>query len=467
MSLMTKSDWRHFALIVLFASVVRAGVLFATQESLSADPDAYRSIAICLAQQGTFGLIGIDPEIGANVATPTAFRPPLYPWLISWLVTADGKLANLPVAVLHWWLGVLTVAATYLVAKWMAVKDSGVAVIAAGLVAIDPLLLQSSSLVMTETVAALLVVVTLWSWLRLLAAIQGPDLPRSTLVVCAVQLGIVCGAGYLCRPTFILWPLLLAIYLAILGLFRRHYRSFLASVVLLTVVLLFVAAWTARNVSQFGKPVWATTHGGYTLLLGNNPSIYEFLQTPGPFGQAWDAQFFIDRWACRLDADPRDAAFWDPAGTISPLASRAATIGEVADDRLAYETAVATIQRNPATFFHACWWRLGRLHSALPLRNPAVQRDDDRPTFAIMGITVFYGISLLLILRGLWKLGGELLTPRWAASIALWVALTSVHTFYWTDMRMRAPAAPVLSMLAALGAVPRSRNPPNLVDIKV
>ena len=43
------------------------------------------------------------------------------------------------------------------------------------------------------------------------------------------------------------------------------------------VVLIILSPWVYRNYQLFDKPVFATTHGGYTLLLGNNPLYYQQL----------------------------------------------------------------------------------------------------------------------------------------------------------------------------------------------
>lgn len=461
MSLVLKPDWRHFALIVLLASVVRGGMLFWTMDSLSADPDAYRRIAHCLTIHRTFGLDAINLETGNPVGSPTAFRPPLYPWLLSWLSDPQGEIPNVRIAMLHWLLGIATAAGTYGVAKRL-LRDEGVesfapmkgecdsrdarslsvASMTAGiLVAIDPLLLQSSSLVMTETVATLLVVITLWCWLRLLDSISR-TLPMQKVIGNAGLTGIACGLAYFCRPTFVIWPLMLGIYLIAWGMLRANRRSTLAGGALLAVMMLFVGTWTARNYHHFKKPIWATTHGGYTLLLGNNPAFYEYIRSGDSLTEAWDASFFIERWERRAATDPRNARFWDHDLVIKPTPGYAAPRGEVADDRIAYETAMATIEREPMTFVRSSIWRLWRLHSPLPLRTARLS------TAPILIVTAFYLASFAMVMCGGMFLGKKILQPRWAAGIALWVALASVHTIYWTDMRMRAPLVPVLAILA-------------------
>jgi len=470
MSLVTKTDYRHFAGIVLIASVVRGAVLFLSQDSLSADPDAYRRIASCLTKFDTFGLESIEASTRMPWATPTAFRPPLYPWMLSWLTDQDGKVANRSVAFLHWALGVATVIGTYSLTRRLLGERGNtgngqggngqggnkrrgrmIAFVASGLVAVDPLLLQSTTVVMTETLATALAVLVLWLWVCLVDATRDEGASLFRLALWSLATGTACSAAYLCRPTFILWPLMLCGYLLCQSLVLRRFRPVAAGVMLGCVVCCVVAVWTMRNVSHFGKPIWATTHGGYTLLLGNNPSFFDFVESPKRFGTAWDATFFIGRWDDRGLADPRDVSFWSPQNSFTELADanlaneEEAASGEVADDRLAYETAMATIQRRPSAFVRASWWRIRRLHSPLPLRT------GERQGPAVVAVAVFYYLVWALILTGIWKLGRHILSPRWAATVCLWVALASVHTIYWTDMRMRSPLVPVLSILASVG----------------
>jgi hypothetical protein len=478
---------RHFAWIVVIASVVRGAALFVNQSQLTADPDAYREIARGLTVCKTFGIVSFDPTTRLATASPTAFRPPLYPWLLSWFTNADGTLSNEAVACLHLFLGVFTVAMTYLVARRMlvrqAAKNASVtgelaansasspespvqtsrpewwpAIFAAGLVMVDPLLIQSSTLVMTETLATALVIVVLWFWLNLTETWQPAEASREASskrwLVSSLLLGIALSLAFLCRPTFIVWPVLLGAYSLVIAIVRRSRLPVISLAVTLSVVALAVGGWTLRNFNQLGRPIWATTHGGYTLLLGNNPPFYEHLRTTGasnvPFWRRnWDPQFFFDRWAQRDEADPRTPEFWNATQSQTPLRGVVPISNELTEDRLAYETAKATIQRDSSGFLLACRWRLERLFSPLPLQT------SDRPSKMLWMVGAFYTFTFILIAIGLWRIGRRLLEPTWAPAIALWVALATVHTFYWTDMRMRAPAVPVLSILAAASVATR------------
>src|SRR5262245_57514938 len=77
--------------LLLFTLLVRGGVLWAMRNNLQQDPDAYREIAENLLRHGEFAL-GKPSGAGAeDVVTPTAYRPPLYPVVLSNLAAGDGK----------------------------------------------------------------------------------------------------------------------------------------------------------------------------------------------------------------------------------------------------------------------------------------------------------------------------------------------------------------------------------------
>ncbi|MFG0254856.1 MAG: phospholipid carrier-dependent glycosyltransferase, partial [Rhodopirellula sp. JB053] len=152
-----RTRWRSVLLLVIAVVVIRGGFVVAKFDSLNDDPDAYRVIAETLSQTGVFGL-----PTGDTDARPTAFRPPLYPWLLSWFVGDDGQLPNLAPALLHLLLGGITVVLTWDIARRLTATLS--AWLGAALVLFDPILLWQSTLIMTETIAATLVVVFWWWW---------------------------------------------------------------------------------------------------------------------------------------------------------------------------------------------------------------------------------------------------------------------------------------------------------------
>ena len=122
---------------------------------------------------GEFALGKGEPEGGQQSYHPTAYRPPLYPVLLSNLPSADGQQVSLvKVALVHLALGVATVWLTWLTVRRLMEIQIGppgllIAPLLAGLiVACDPILLNQQALVMTETLAAFLAILSLWCLAR-------------------------------------------------------------------------------------------------------------------------------------------------------------------------------------------------------------------------------------------------------------------------------------------------------------
>src|SRR5688572_19185181 len=88
--------------LLVFTLIVRGSVLWAMRNNLTQDPDAYREIAENLLRHGEFAMGKPGPDGDVSKPTPTAFRPPLYPVVLSNLPAADGHHVSLiKVAVLH------------------------------------------------------------------------------------------------------------------------------------------------------------------------------------------------------------------------------------------------------------------------------------------------------------------------------------------------------------------------------
>ncbi len=433
---------RHPLLVILtVAALLRGFVLWLWFEQLSQDVDAYRWLAESLARHGVFGTVATDGSVH-----PTAFRPPLYPWLLSWCVV-DGRLNDVCVALLHWMLGLGTVTGTY----WLAVRllparestirslaESRLPTIAALLVAIDPVLLRQSALAMTETTAVAVGTLVWWVWLRQSATkCKVQDFIWGMVLVA----GIV--VGFFLRPTFLIWGLALCLLWIWQAVRISQWRPVLWAASVMVVLGLAIATWADRNQRQLGHRIWATSHGGYTLLLGNNPMFYGYL-AEGPWdGEAWDATTFHRAWTMRYESDPRASDFWDRHAQSRNEPPE--IHDEVADDRLAYEAARATIRRNPGMFAWSCLIRVCRLWSPFPHSTPQRGPGAGR-TLLLVGI---YYVSLYLAcLWGVYRLRTRLMDVKWLAGISLAISLSIVHCIYWSDIRMRAPAVPLIALLA-------------------
>ncbi len=452
------------ARLILVALVVRGGVLVLSPRALEDDPDGYRAVAENLLRHGTFG--------AGN--TPTAYRPPLYPLMLAPCL-ALGPWSRAAIGVLHVGLGVATVWLTFRVAQRWGLGRW--ALPAALLVALDPILLRQSTLIMTETSAALLAVATL---ALLTAADRRPSAGR------ALAAGACVALAALCRPAFLPWLGLGAVILpwsaskahgmqpvGFTGSEVIQFRVFKVLLAFIIGAAIVLAPWVIRNHLQFGRPIVSTTHGGYTLWLANNPDLYEHLRT-GTWGSLWNADEFNKAWRAE--------------------ASRASPADEPTADRLAYSRAWEAIRAQPGMFLYSCLVRVGRLWTPLPHQLSP----DEAPTtrMARYAVAVWYTVELLLAAVGvvlLVQAGGErgrtdskpvphskspvvcaesagllagegpgegalTLTlsqrergPGWLWGLLLVICFVGVYTLFWTDMRMRAPLAPVVAMAAAAG----------------
>jgi hypothetical protein len=191
---------------------------------------------------------------------------------------------------------------------------------------------------------------------------------------------------------------------------------------------LIVGLWAARNYRALGRPVLATTHGGYTLLLGNNEGFYRYLANRG-WGDVWDSR--------ELDAEYNEYR-------------RACGYDEVQADRWAYRRAIQCVRNDVGSFLRSCLVRAGRLWGVLPHQvDPAESLLRRLVRYAV---AVWYTGVFLLAGLGAIRLGRRLCRGPYVWGLLLCLSFTLVHTFYWSNLRMRAPLMPVVCLLAALGA---------------
>ncbi|HEY4312623.1 MAG TPA: hypothetical protein VGN12_24450 [Pirellulales bacterium] len=391
-------------LLMLFAVLVRAPVAAHNIQSLRADVDNYHELAWNLIERGTFG---------QQHSGPSAYRPPLYPVLLAPLLR-DVYYDFTGVVAMHVALGLVTVWLTAVVgAQWGLGRWR---FLAAALVACDPILLKQSTVFMTETLATALAALAMAA---LTTVIKRPTIVR------ALDAGFVLGLCVLCRPTFLVFAI--AALPALCWLLPQGKARRKIMVITVAALAMTLAPWTVRNWIEFGRPIVTTTHGGFTLALANNRAFYDHLRK-APH-EPWDAE----------------SSGW--AGTI--LQYPHAQQEELENNRESYALAWQTMRDEPRMFLRACVYRLSRFWGVLPLALP---QQTPRERMSRYAIAVFYSVELSLALLGAWRLRRDLLASPWLFALLLAVSFTLVHTFYWTDMRMRAPVVPAVALAAAVGA---------------
>ncbi|MFN9714572.1 MAG: phospholipid carrier-dependent glycosyltransferase [Planctomycetota bacterium] len=406
---MSGSFWQHrsvFLTGLAIVACVRIGALGLGWESLGADPDAYRALAATWRDTGTLGRVD-----GEGHPVPSAYRPPLYPWVLSWFpVSETGESDRAWIAALHGVLGIATCFVTFQIGKQLGLS-AWACVFAMVWVACDPILIRQSTLVMTETLATFLGAILWWCWLR-----DSEKFVRDRWDWRSLLLGLGMGLAVLCRPTALAW---LVLWWGV-ALLQGRYRSVMMSAL---GVAALVVPWTVRNAIQFGTPVATTTHGGYTLYLANNPILYRHWSTS--MSRQWDEDAFHAQW--RVE--------------------RSQSVGqdEIRQDRFAQSLAWSTIASDPRTFALGCAIRAGWLWALWPAPRQASPRIQ-------VAIACWYSLAMgLAVLGGIRGIRTKEAFYRWLPGLLLVVSLTLVHSVYWSNMRMRAPAIPVVSLMAALG----------------
>lgn len=406
--------------LLVLTLVLRLAVLAARHDALTHDPDAYREVAENLATEGTFGhrqppgSTDQYPALSAAVS-PTAHRPPLYPCILAPTVRM-GAATPFAIGALHLLCGLATVWVVFRLAiDWGL--SSRAATAAALLTACDPILLNQSAEVMTETLAALLAVALLAGW-------TGGS--RSSNVAPSVFAGVAGGLAILCRPTFLPAVVLGGIVLACCGPPGRARRAALY----LVAAIVVLSPWIVRNQIVLGRPILATTHGGHTLRLANNPQYFEHVRTH-PFGSLWDSKT-LDRVVID-DGEVRTSGL-----------SR-----EVLLDRRNYEMARGAIAHDPSGF---AWGTIDRLYKTWRLAPAQLTPDESSGRRALRwGVGAWYLVEFALVIVGLGTMRRKSLLPPWLFGMILIATFTLAHAVYWTDMRMRAPLVPVICLLAAAG----------------
>jgi len=417
-----RSSDRRFLMLLLLISLLAGGLrtawVLSHRELLTVDVDGYLDIARHLTAGSGYS--------AGNPPYHTAFRPPLYPCLVALALLLPGNVGTL--ALFQVLMGMATVALVGSTARRIGVSTL-YSLVAALIVALDPVLIHVSATPMTETFCTFLIAI----WASV--AVSQSAYRHWTA-------GLLLGLLALCRPTFLpfigLQIFALLMYAVLARFFSRSpspssgdFRPlFRVTVLQLLCIVLCLLPWFIRNGLVVGKWTPATTHGGYTILLGNNETFYrEVLHAP--WGTSWSGESLLP-WQRRIE-DQMHAE--DPTLNTEPER-----------DAWFYRLALRTIQSHPGDFLYSCLWRFGRLWDLLPqspLRDsiPVPLRWVMVLWFSLLWFGMLVGIVRILR-QGVRE---QILLPLMILNVSV------VHLFYWTDLRMRAPLIPLVAVLAALG----------------
>lgn len=372
----------------------------------------YHLLAVSLARGDGYVL---PDAIGKTY--PTAFRPPLYPFVLSpaYALFGDSPLLGL---ITQSVLGALLAVAVWLLGRRLWDETTGRL---AGLaVALYPMLIFFSGMLLSEVLYALCLVAAAFPlavWWQRGGSGQ------------ALFAGLVLGVATLARPTAPAWAALLVLLAAVLRIrpWRRLGREALA---LALGGALIILPWTARNAISLGAFVPLTTGGGCALYDGNNPYVVE---NPEMHGAAWSLR------------------------SVEPYATGFRGLSEIEIDRLSFRRAVEFWRDHPELLPSMALWKQLRFWRASAQAGRTgwwVAPDSGAARIARLfdpllwsyGLALpFFLIGTLLVLR----------RPREGAFVLPVIILSQalLATLYWGSLRFRAPVEPFLLLLAAHGLV--------------
>jgi len=404
--------WLLMFAVALSLRVANAWLATGPHGRPASDPVTYDTVAWNLARGAGFSLEG------AGGLYPTAFIPPLLPWITSLLYRAVGH--DYYAAVL---LGCVvgSLAPLLLAAFATRMFGSSVGRLAGWLAVVHPLLVFFCGHLLTETPFTVMLL------LALLLSAEWVKTPRSGR---AFGTGIAWGLAALTRPTALALPVLVAAWAWVPLGFALPARSRLRQIALLLLGLgLTVGPWTLRNALALHAFVPVTTGAGRALLDGNNPEV----------------------WGDPEQRGGATSTFWDDHARTEYRG-----LSETEVDRRARARAVAFLREHVsewpamAAAKAARFWRLsadtgptpGERWVALPLRD------------LVRALDPLFLWSVAILPLALWGIGLSLRGPRrWFQSLSLWVLLyfTWLGMVFFGSLRMRVPIEPLVVLFAAAG----------------
>ena len=371
---------------------------------------------------------------------PTAFRPPGYPILLGVLM-ACGLNESAAVAIVSLVSCLAIIFLTRTLAMQFGVRQCWSLLAVLG-VAVDPLLLRYSILPMTEVPCAAILLAALVAYEQFLSS-QAESGRRSMWY--GILAGVLFGFGTLIRPVVLIVCVFLTVYAIGRMLKSRSslppssassstsfLRSVLPAIIPLVVAGLVLCPWIIRNAVHFHRFIPATTHGGYTLALGNNPDFYRDVIN-GTDEFPWDGPG-LDAWQQRMILQCEREGV--------PLGNEPAT------DAWYYSQAAAAIRADPLSFLKATALRLRRFW-AISTADSSTTTSVSMRLIMVWYVILWAGLVLQIIQAYVGKNSGQR-----HPMVMLWLVILAflmMHSVYWTDTRMRAPVMPIMMVISVVG----------------
>ncbi len=276
-------------LLFVVAFALRAGyawVAMGPGATPSSDAASYDAVAWNLARGAGFALNG------ASGPYPTAFVPPVVPFLTSLLYRVAGH-QFFAALLLQCAIGALV---PVLLASFARhTFGPGAGRFAGWIAAVNPLMVFFSGYLLTETT---------FSFVLLLALFATTEWVKTPRAGRALGAGVLWGVAALTRPTALPLPVLVALWAWVpVGLAAGGRERNRQLALLLLGVALAVGPWTLRNGAKLGAFVPVTTGGGRSLLDANNPIVWDDPAQRGGATSVYGLSPYAERFAGKSEVE--------------------------------------------------------------------------------------------------------------------------------------------------------------------
>ena len=347
----------------------------------------------------------------ANGKTPTAFRPPAWPAVISAVDFVGGGITLTRLVNVGFFS--LSVIALYALVRRIAGSDAGL--LAAAALAVYPLSLYTSTKLFPASLALLLVTVGLLA----IVAANDTEVPM-TRVLWAAAAGACFGLVGLTEAAY----LVIGVVAFVWSLWRRVslQRVMTIALPLALVTIIPLAAWGIRNESQLGSFVPVSTNGGLNLLLGNSPNA-----TP----------------TSGVDANI----------TTNLNEAKRRGLDEAETDRYFREQAIDWIKHNPG---RASSLYVRKLANFFNYRSNVVTRDQQSRVTDLLGAITFYPLLALFALR-LAAFRKIPLVRGEGLLVTSYLLYAMTAALFFTRIRFRVPVDQLMIGVIACGVIAWTR----------
>jgi 4-amino-4-deoxy-L-arabinose transferase-like glycosyltransferase len=241
--------WRSkcFWAVAALAFLLRLGAFLAVDRPSGLfhplDSAEYDRLGWNLAAHGSYSLAKTEPH------TPDLTRTPVYPGYVAFCYSVFGHRPAVVVAS-QLVMGTATCLLVYALAAILGGPRAGC--VSGVLLAVDPLSVTFSALLMSETLFTLLFTGSLCCLV---------SYARRPRVGAALATATLASVALMCRPIAILWPLTILLVCVVSAWTRGKWQPLVHAGLVALLVAVTVGSWVVRNQRVGGLPVLSTVQG--------------------------------------------------------------------------------------------------------------------------------------------------------------------------------------------------------------